>query len=68
MSNDRLHPNQHGHSFDDITRRDIMLGSTALLTATALSGIALPGPANAQVPKPGVDPTPGFNNKIPRRF
>ena len=67
MSNDRSDQDQQGNP-GDINRRDVVLGGTALLTATALSGIALPGLANAQVPRPGVDPTPGFNNKIPAKI
>ena len=45
-----------------------MLGSSALLAATALAGVALPDLANAQVEKPGVDPprasTTRFLDKI----
>ena len=71
MSTDQSDLNQQGNSFEhtgDIKRRDVLLCGSALLTATALSGTLLPGLANAQVPKPGVDPTPGFNNKIPEKI
>ena len=62
--------NPHANSFqhlDGIKRRDVLLCGSAFLTATALSATLLPSLANAQVPKPGVDPTPGFNNKIPEQ-
>ena len=51
-----------------VDRREVVLGGSALLAAATLAGVALPSPANAQVPKPGVDPTPGFNNKIPDKI
>lgn len=51
---------------DDINRRDVVLGGTALLTATALSHAMLPSLANAQAQKSaGGPPTPGFNQQIP---
>ena len=71
MNNDRPDGKQRGNSFQtfgDINRRDVVLNSSALLAATALAGVALPDLANAQVEKPGVDPTPGFNNKIPQKI
>jgi len=64
-------PQQQPDSFQSLNgvdRRDVMLGGSALLAAAALAGVALPGQANAQIPKPGVDPTPGFNNKIPDKI
>ena len=64
-------PQQQPDSFQSLNgvdRRDVVLSGTALLTATALSGALLPSLANAQVPKPGVDPTPGFNNRIPGKI
>jgi hypothetical protein len=39
-----------------------------LLMTAALTGALLTTTAYAQVPKPGVDPTPGFNNKIPGKI
>ena len=71
MNNDRPDGKQRGNSFQtfgDINRRDVVLNSSALLAATALAGVALPDLANAQVQKPGVDPDPGFNNKIPEKI
>ena len=71
MCNDRSDQHHQPGSFNHlnkIDRRDVVLGGGALLTATALAGVALPDLANAQVPKPGADPTPGFNNKIPDKI
>src|SRR6516165_4655327 len=70
MCNDRSDQHHHGsfNHLNKIDRRDVVLGGGALLTATALAGVALPDLANAQVPKPGADPTPGFNNKIPDKI
>jgi hypothetical protein len=71
MSNDQSAQNSQANLVphpNSIYRRDVVLGGTALLTATALSRIALPSLANAQVPKPGVNPTPGFNNNIPAKI
>src|SRR6516225_6996845 len=71
MCNDRSDQHHQPGSFNHlnkIERRDVVLGGGALLTATALAGVALPDLANAQVPKPGADPTPGFNNKIPDKI
>ena len=54
MCNDRSDQHHHGsfNHLNKIDRRDVVLGGGALLTATALAGVALPGLANAQVPKP----------------
>ena len=71
MCNDRSDQHHQPGSFNHlnkIDRRDVVLGGGALLTATALAGVAFPDLANAQVPKPGADPTPGFNNKIPDKI
>jgi hypothetical protein len=51
-----------------MNRRDVVLGGSALLTATALLCMAHPGLANAQAPAPSVAPTPGFNNRIPDKI
>src|SRR6516165_4455230 len=71
MCNDRSDQHHQPGSFNHLNkmdRRDVALGGGALLTATALAGVAFPDLANAQVPKPGADPTPGFNNKIPDKI
>ena len=71
MCNDRSDQHHQPGSFNHlnkIDRRDVVLGGGARLTATALAGVAFPDLANAQVPKPGADPTPGFNNKIPDKI
>jgi hypothetical protein len=53
----------------DINRRDVVLSGSALLAATALSGIAMPGTATAQGrPAAGGPPTPGFNHRIPEKI
>jgi hypothetical protein len=54
----------------DIVRRDVIIGGTALLTATALSSVLLPGPASAQAQTPTTSgpPTPGYNQKIPDKI
>jgi hypothetical protein len=44
-----------------------LLGTHDLIAA-ALASAVLVTTAHAQVPKPGVDPTPGFNNKIPEQI
>lgn len=56
------------HRLFAINRRDVVLEGSALLAATALSGAVLPRLAAAQVPAPGVAPTPGFNNMIPDKI
>jgi hypothetical protein len=53
----------------DINRRDVVLSGSALLAATALAGIAVPGAVSAQAqPAVGGPPTPGFNHKIPEKI
>lgn len=44
------------------------IASRCNLLAAALSGALSIASAHAQVPAPGVDPTPGFNNKIPEKI
>ena len=39
-----------------------------VLFVSAITGAFAITAANAQVPEPGVDPTPGFNNKIPEKI
>src|SRR6516165_6231600 len=68
MCNDRSDQHHQPGSFNHlnkIDRRDVVLGGGALLTATALAGVALPDLAKAQVQKPGADRTRGVNNKNP---